>query len=60
MTGLSRMGLIKGENMGARASEVAKCDTCTYQSTRFKLYQEVKMPKRERKAAKMNIGVQAA
>ena len=58
--GFLEWDMSKEGRWGLGNSEVAKCDSCPYESKRFKLYEELRTSKRGRKAAKMNIGAQTA
>ncbi|CAG2207354.1 unnamed protein product [Mytilus edulis] len=58
--GFLEWDMSKEERWGLGNSECAICDTCSYQSKKYKLYEEVKTGKKGRKPAKMNIGAQAA
>ncbi len=58
--GFIEWDMSKEGRWGLGNSEVAKCDTCSYISKRFKLYEEVNVRKVGRKSAKMNISVHAA
>lgn len=58
--GFLEWDMSKEGRFGLGSSEVAFCDKCTYISKRFKLYEEIDTGKPGRKAAKMNVGAQAA
>ncbi|CAC5400695.1 unnamed protein product [Mytilus coruscus] len=58
--GFLEWDMSKEERWGLGNSECAICDTCSYQSKRYRLYEEVQTGKKGRKPAKMNIGAQAA